>query len=424
MEPSGSPIPSSNQWESQVQLVGAALSKLQKIEELVQFCNNIPSIKSLKEDLESLGNFFRLLMNTKNIVSSPSLGYFCILPSEIILHIFKALNYREVLRMACVCRAFKDTSEDETIWHGLCSQLNLLTAGEPLPKSKNHYWLLKSRLRVFKDNESKSGVGMYIWPCKVTAPGVNKHENRYCGDWVDNLREGYGTYHWCNGSLYAGEWKADKREGFGTRSWPNGNKYIGEYKNHKRHGKGEFTFSNTSVFSGTFEDNKFVHGTYTWPNGRIYNGDWNNIFRHGNGMYWWPDGRSYQGEWKNDKRHGHGVYRWPDGDTFDGMFNEGKRWGKGALKRANGESFPQSWREEKFEEFNKGIVVEDGEVVVTAVATAAEVDLTEEESQDNSNAPAASSNSNSNNKKRSHNDSDDDYDQGSESHKLPKLSED
>jgi len=115
-------------------------------------------------------------------------------------------------------------------------------------------------------------------------------------------------------------------------------------------------FSNGSVFKGTFEDNKFVFGTYKWPNGRIYEGGWNNIFRHGNGSYWWPDGRTYVGEWKNDKRHGHGVYTWPDGDVFEGNFNEGKRSGKGIFKqKSTGESIPQNWKEERFEEFNKGL---------------------------------------------------------------------
>ncbi len=34
---------------------------------------------------------------------------------------------------------------------------------------------------------------------------------------------------------------------------------------------------------------------------------------------------------------------------------EGKRWGKGILRRENGETYDQEWKEAKFEEYNKGL---------------------------------------------------------------------
>jgi len=298
------------------------------------------------------------LVTTKNITSSPELGYFCVLPPEIVFHVLSNLSHIELCRICCVSKYFKDFGDDERLWQNIGERLNFNPQEDLLPKHITWKWICMSRLHVFKEGDIKNGVGMYVWPCKVNVPGT-KHENKYSGDWSNDIRNGFGTYHWCNGSLYAGQWKLDKREGHGTRTWPNGNKYVGDYKNHKRHGNGEFTFSNGSIFKGAFEDNKFVHGTYTWPNGRIYNGDWNNIFRHGKGSYWWPDGRTYSGDWKNDKRHGKGVYTWPDGDSFEGIFNEGKRWGHGTLKRASGQVYSQNWKEEKFEEFNKGIDFDD-----------------------------------------------------------------
>lgn len=345
----------------QIQSVGTALNKLQKIEELVQFSYGVSSIKTLKEELGSLSIFYNFLTETKNIVLSPELGYFCVLPPEVIYLVIKNLMPIELCRMSCVNKYFKDLGDEESVWQEVFVNLNLdRTGDEYLPSTKGWKWLVQSKMNVFKEGEHKEGVGMYIWPCKIPVPANNKHENKYCGEWKNNIRDGFGTYYWCNGSLYAGEWKNDKREGFGTRTWPNGNKYVGEYKNHKRHGEGGFTFSNGSVFKGLFEDNKFVRGTYTWPNKRIYDGDWNNIFRHGNGRYWWPDGRTYDGEWKGDKRHGTGKYTWPDGDSYTGPFCEGKRVGKGVFTRAsNGEKIPQEWNEDKFEEYNKGLIDEN-----------------------------------------------------------------
>eukprot|EP01114_Cavostelium_apophysatum_P014168 TRINITY_DN3603_c0_g1_i2.p1 TRINITY_DN3603_c0_g1~~TRINITY_DN3603_c0_g1_i2.p1 ORF type:complete len:133 (-),score=21.68 TRINITY_DN3603_c0_g1_i2:77-475(-) len=124
MEPSGSPIPTSfNQWETQIHQVGSALSKLQKIEQLVHWCGTVSSIKTLKAELEGLSNFYNLLVNTKTIVSSPSLGYYCILPSEILLHIFRELDYVEVNRMAQVCVLFRQMSEDDSIWERICQRI-------------------------------------------------------------------------------------------------------------------------------------------------------------------------------------------------------------------------------------------------------------------------------------------------------------
>jgi len=359
--------PSTNQqWLPQIESVGSALSKLKKIEELLQnTMYNVSSINNLKSELVSLSLFYSFLVNTQNIVCSPELGYFCILPSEIIVYIYSFIDAVQLCRLCSVCRFFKEVGYDDTTWQQLCSRLNFYDEHK-LP-SKSWKWICESRLHVFREGQVKNGVGTYLWPSKLSLSSSTKSENRYCGEWKENLREGYGTYYWCNGSLYAGLWKQDKRDGYGIRTWPNGNKYIGEYKNHKRHGIGEFTFSNGSIFKGNFEDNKFIHGTYTWPNGRVYTGDWNTIYRHGSGSYVWPDGRTYVGDWKADRRHGHGIYSWPDGDSFEGEFSEGKRLGNGVLKRSNGDVYFQIWKEDKFEEFNKGLPDSDqnGTVVIS-----------------------------------------------------------
>lgn len=422
MEPSGSPCSSKSHWGAQIQSVESALTKLLKIEELLQGNSNLSSLKSFKAELESLSSFYDFLTKTKTIILSPDLGYFCVLPPEIIWQIVSYLDHVQLCRIIMVCKYFKELGDDDSIWCNLCDKLQLNTKAELayMPSNKTWRWLCQSKLRVFKEGEKKEGVGMYIWPCKVNGlQGQNKHVNKYCGEWKDNFREGFGTYYWCNGSLYAGEWKQDKREGSGTRTWPNGNKYVGEYKTHKRHGTGEFTFSNGSIFKGTFDENRFIKGTYTWPNGRIYDGDWNNIFRHGHGKYWWPDGRTYIGDWKNDKRHGKGTYSWPDGDKFEGAFHEGKRWGKGVFTRGStGERINQSWREEKFEEFNKG---------VPGLENEGEKNNNNSNSEKEEQEAKEKKSNNNTGRKRSHNSSFEDgsdEDDESEGNKLPKLNDD
>ena len=219
------------------------------------------------------------------------MGYFSVLPIEVISSILPYLDAKSLCNLTCVCKDFKTWADDERLWQEIWRQVHpllKLPQDYPItkPSHKTYKWIVQSKQNVFKEGQNKDGVGTFVYPTKENTNQIPKaHENKYSGDWKNDKRDGYGTFYWCNGSWYIGEWVEDKREGFGTRVWPNGNKYVGQYKSHKRHGDGEFTFSNGSVFKGKFEENKFIFGTYTWPNKRVYNGEWNNIFRHGKGTY-------------------------------------------------------------------------------------------------------------------------------------------
>lgn len=299
------------------------MNKLKEIENCLKWAS-LSTMDPFRTEMRNLYEFYGFILNTQTPLQTPDLGYFSILPAEVIMNIFSHLDFRSLCRIIQVCKEFKQVGEDESIWHQICVHQNY-----PLnekPAARTWKWLCQVKEFTFHEKEPKECPGTFWWPCSDDS----EKKNRYSGDWFGN-----------------------KRHGYGARIWPNGNKYVGEYKTHKRHGYGEFTFSNGSVFKGRFEDNRFAYGTYTWPNGRIYTGEWNNVHRHGKGSYSWPDGRTYVGHWKSDKRHGHGVYTWPDGDTFEGDFVEGRRVGKGVLRLANGEMYEQSWEEDKFEEFKK-----------------------------------------------------------------------
>jgi len=334
-------------------LLASALEKIREVESLLGWYKP-PSLNILKQEITSVNDYYAFLMTTQTTIFCTDLGYFSVLPMEVLMQVFSFLDVNGLSRITSVCKQFKVLAEDESHWQRLAIQTLAPQYIEYKPAKRSWKWLCRASLRHFKETEIKDEPGTFLWQNLSQSEDRNAADTRYSGDWKGNKRHGFGTYFWSNGSLYTGEWVDDKREGFGTRVWPNKNRYTGEYQNHKRHGMGEFTFSNGSVFTGSFEDNKFINGTYTWPNGRIYNGEWNNIFRHGKGSYKWPDGRTYTGDWSQDKRHGHGLYCWPDGDSYEGKFLDGKRVGHGLLKCANGDIYDQEWNEEKFEEFNKG----------------------------------------------------------------------
>ena len=52
---------------------------------------------------------------------------------------------------------------------------------------------------------------MYVYICL--------HIHICQGDWVDDLREGYGIMKYLSGGSYEGEWRADKKSGLGVMVW-------------------------------------------------------------------------------------------------------------------------------------------------------------------------------------------------------------
>ena len=66
--------------------------------------------------------------------------------------------------------------------------------------------------------------------------GSAKHESMHLidtsvlckGSFVDDKREGFGTFVSPDGAEYDGEWKQDKPNGKGKKTWPDGVTYEGE----------------------------------------------------------------------------------------------------------------------------------------------------------------------------------------------------
>lgn len=56
------------------------------------------------------------------------------------------------------------------------------------------------------------------------------------GEWVDDVKEGYGYLIYVNGERYEGFWKNDRAHGKGTLTYSQGDRYVGDWVAGKKHG--------------------------------------------------------------------------------------------------------------------------------------------------------------------------------------------
>jgi hypothetical protein len=108
----------------------------------------------------------------------------------------------------------------------------------------------------------------------------------YEGDWINNKRNGQGTYTWKDGDIYEGEWVDNKRIGKGKMLYINGDSFEGEWID---------TDKNREWFGNSFLEEKI----------------------NGNGKYVWANGNYYEGNLKNSQRHGKGKMVYANGEIFD-----------------------------------------------------------------------------------------------------------
>lgn len=113
---------------------------------------------------------------------------------------------------------------------------------------------------------TKQGLGQTLFP----------NGDCYTGEYVENQRSGTGVYWWSESSIiYCGEWLRNMRHGYGRATYPDGSHYLGFWVNDKKHGRGR----------------------YTYPDGSSYDGMWVNNEKHGSGTGHFPDGSSFYGSY-------------------------------------------------------------------------------------------------------------------------------
>tara|TARA_B110000902_G_C13763391_1_gene381454 strand:- start:81 stop:476 length:396 start_codon:yes stop_codon:yes gene_type:complete len=91
--------------------------------------------------------------------------------------------------------------------------------------------------------------------------------NKYVGEYKDGYYNGQGTLTWADGDKYVGEWKDGKRNGIGTNYWielseyhnmPAGSQYEGQWLNDIKHGYGKGTYANGTVKEGLWKEGEFI----------------------------------------------------------------------------------------------------------------------------------------------------------------------
>ena len=189
--------------------------------------------------------------------------------------------------------------------------------------------LYTSKGTKYEGNFSKGkliGLGRYINEEGTCFEGIFEENNLVSKAKIININEKGKKV------VYFGEVKNFKKNGKGIETCDE-NKYEGDFLNNLRHGNGRIEFLDSGeIYEGQFTKGKITgKGLFIWKNNQQYKGDFVDGIKHGKGKYKWPDGTEYEGEYKNGIREGIGIYKWKDGRIFEGSFKDGKPNGKGIL---------------------------------------------------------------------------------------------
>ncbi|GAB1290450.1 Radial spoke head 10 homolog B [Apodemus speciosus] len=208
--------------------------------------------------------------------------------------------------------------------------------------------------------------GVYTWPDGSTYEGEVTNGMRngfgmfkcgtqpvsYIGHWCHGKRHGKDTtnkpnilmdkiikshgsiyYNQEGTSWYEGDWVYNIKKGWGIRCYKSGNIYEGQWENNMRHGEGRMRWLTTNEeYTGHWEkgiQNGF--GTHTWflkriPNSQYplrneYIGAFVNGFRHGQGKFYYASGAVYEGDWVSNKKQGRGRMTFKNGRVYEGLFS-------------------------------------------------------------------------------------------------------
>jgi hypothetical protein len=219
--------------------------------------------------------------------------------------------------------------------------------------------LIPTHCKVFKISDCEVYQGAFDSLMRKTGFGAQVlSDEKYTGNFIKNLRSGFGRLVKSDGSLYEGDFvkgrpegegiclenglkyrgmfKAGLKWGKGQEDWPDKTVYIGEFENNLKHGKGKFIWANGNKYKGEFEyGNISGKGRFCWKNGNEYKGTWKDNQMHGHGTFKWPDGKVYVGQYLEDKKHGKGTLVWPDQREYEGMWFNGMQHGEGVYKWFN-----------------------------------------------------------------------------------------
>ncbi|XP_074453310.1 radial spoke head 10 homolog B2-like isoform X1 [Larus michahellis] len=156
----------------------------------------------------------------------------------------------------------------------------------------------------------------------------------YIGYWCKGKRHGKGTLYYDqeHTSWYSGDWVNNVKEGWGMRCYKSGNIYEGQWEKNVRHGKGRMRWLTADQeYTGQWVYGiQHGYGTHIWflkrmpasqyPLRNEYIGDFVNGQRHGRGKFIYASGAVYDGEWVCNKKHGKGKFVFKNGHVYEGEF--------------------------------------------------------------------------------------------------------
>ena len=144
--------------------------------------------------------------------------------------------------------------------------------------------------------------GTYDW-----TSGDNKGD-KYIGEWKKDKMHGQGMYIFANGDRYQGAWKEGKKHGPGIYLYLadnefKGDTYVGEYMDDIKNGQGTYIWKDGSKYTGNWLDNnQDGQGIYIYPDGRKEVGEFKNGLLNGFAIQYDADGSiTQEGIFKDDE---------------------------------------------------------------------------------------------------------------------------
>jgi hypothetical protein len=142
----------------------------------------------------------------------------------------------------------------------------------------------------------------------------------YIGQFVDNLRHGYGLLVFSDGSFFEGNFANDNLNGLGTMFYPDGSYYHGNFKESEKYGNGTFYGTNQEIVKGYFKKNIITgQATVIYPDKAQYVGELTDYKKEGTGKFIFQNEDFYEGTFKDDLFEGKGrFHRKKDDTVFEG----------------------------------------------------------------------------------------------------------
>ncbi|XP_035138678.1 radial spoke head 10 homolog B isoform X5 [Callithrix jacchus] len=158
------------------------------------------------------------------------------------------------------------------------------------------------------------GQGTYIWADGLKYEGTIYYNQEgtcwYEGDWVQNVKKGWGIRCYKSGNIYEGQWEDNVRHGEGRMRWLTANQeYTGQWERGIQNGFGTHTWFLKRIPNSQY------------PLRNEYIGEFVNGYRHGHGKFYYASGAMYDGEWVFNKKHGMGQLTFKNGRVFKGEFS-------------------------------------------------------------------------------------------------------